>query len=73
MVPKITAKSSVLKRIALARKNVQKEISNLAIGDIYARGLSNEGFAGGYLAALDDVDAALQHGYPSDHRGWWNE
>jgi hypothetical protein len=29
--------------------------------------------AGGYLDALRDVDAALRHGCPSDHRGYWRK
>lgn len=40
-------------------------------GSKYAAGLSNEGWSGGYLAALHDVEAALTHGYPADTRAWW--
>lgn len=52
---------------------VQAEIvGNRGAGsNMFARGLSAEGFAGGYLQALDDIDAALVRGYPSDHRGYW--
>lgn len=68
---KITDKRHVLKRIEAVRAAVQKEISGNRSGGMYAKGLSMEGFAGGYLQALDDVDAALRHGFPSDHRGYW--
>lgn len=68
---KITDKRVVLTRITAVRTVVANEISANAQGGKYGAGLSNEGFAGGYLAALDDVQAALQHGHPSDHRGYW--
>jgi hypothetical protein len=67
-----TDKRTVLKRIALARSRVMVEISgNRNGGDKFAAGLASEGWAGGYLQALDDVDAALRHGFPSDPRGYW--
>lgn len=69
---KPTDKRIVLKRIAQARKAVMAEISaNASRGGRFAGGLSGEGFAGGYLQALDDVTGALTHGYPSDQRGYW--
>lgn len=62
----------VLKQIEAVRQVVQEEISGSAAGGgLYARGLSAEGFAGGYLQALDDVAGALYHGSPSDHRNYW--
>ncbi|MFP1645671.1 hypothetical protein [Pontitalea aquivivens] len=71
---KLTDKRHVLKRIAAARDRVQAEIAgNAARGGKFAGGLANEGYAGGYLAALDDVEAALRHGYPTDHRGYWRD
>lgn len=66
-----TSKRAVLKRIVAVRKIVAEEIANNARGGGTGAGLSNEGFAGGYIAALDDIDAALRHGSPSDHRGYW--
>lgn len=68
---KITDKRVVLKRMDAVRKIVAAEISGNAQGGKFARGLASEGFAGGYLQAIDDIDAALRHGYPSDHRGYW--
>lgn len=69
-----TDKRHVLKRIDAARKRVQAEISgNASDGGKFARGLANEGFAGGYLAALDDVEAALRHGYPSARPNYWSD
>lgn len=55
-----------------AQKNVEKEIrANARSGGMYAGALSGEGYAGGYLAALQDVEAMLRHGCPSDNRGYW--
>lgn len=68
---KLTDKRYVLKRIDAVRKEVMREISAHAERGGTAGGLANEGFAGGYLEALNDVEAALRHGYPSDHRGYW--
>lgn len=70
---KLTDKRAVLKRIAAARERVSNEITVNAKGGKYGAGLANEGFAGGYLAALDDVEAALLHGYPTDPRGYWKQ
>lgn len=69
-MPKLTDKGVVLKRIAAVRRVVEEELRSSGRG-FYARGLSSEGFVGGYLQALDDVEAALRHGFPSDHRGYW--
>lgn len=67
-----TDKRAVLARMKKIRAVVQAEITdNASSGGLYARGLASEGFAGGYLMALDDIDGALVHGYPSDHRGYW--
>jgi len=62
-----------MKRLALARKRVNAEISGNASGGKIASGLSVEGYAGGYRQALDDVDAMLRHGYPSDPRRYWHK
>ena len=71
---KITDKRYVLRRIEAVRAVVRAEIkANSDQGGIYARGLANEGFAGGYLQAIDDIEAALRHGYPNDHRGYWRD
>lgn len=68
---KLTDKRHVLKRISNVRFHLQKEISDHAGLGRVASALANEGFAGGYMAALSDVEAALRHGYPSDHYGYW--
>ncbi|HVR57587.1 MAG TPA: hypothetical protein VMT72_12255 [Pseudolabrys sp.] len=70
---KSTDKRYVIRLMADVRKVVEDEIRNNRQGGMYARGLSSEGFAGGYLQALDDIDGALCHGQPSDHRGYWKE
>lgn len=41
-------------------------------GDIYAGGLSTEGFAGGYAQAINDVSLALNDAPPSNSRYWPN-
>jgi len=71
---KITDKRNVLKRMKAVRAVVMAEIKgNSDRGGIYASGMANEGFAGGYLQALDDIEAALRHGHPGDHRRYWRE
>lgn len=67
---KITDKRHVIKLMAQVREVVAEEMRGGGQG-MYARGLSSEGFAGGYMQALDDIDGALCHGTPSDHRGYW--
>lgn len=67
----MTDKRRVLKQMAAVRAVVSAEITDNASTGVFGRGLSAEGFAGGYLAALDDIEAALRHGCPSDHRGYW--
>ena len=65
-------KPYVLRRIAAVRKVVADEIAaNTDRKNLFSRGLATEGYAGGYLQALDDVAGALQHGAPSDHHGYW--
>ncbi len=64
--------SVFLKRVAAARAAVTQEICGNR-GGMTANGLSNEGYAGGYLQALDDVDAMLRHGFPSDPRRYWSK
>lgn len=68
-----TDKRNVLRLIDVVRKVVHDEIRGNRGEDKFSRGLSMEGFAGGYMQALDDVEAALRHGEPSDHRGYWRE
>lgn len=70
---KTTDKRHVLKRIEAARKRVADEIAVNASKGMFGAGLATEGFAGGYLAALDDVEAALRHGFPTDARGYWRD
>jgi hypothetical protein len=69
-------KKTVLRRIKLVRAVVAEEVSgHSARSDDggFSSGLASEGFSGGYLQALDDVAGALEHGYPSDHRGYWRK
>jgi len=55
-----------------AQTNVQKEIESSAkSGGKFARGLSGEGYAGGYAQALADVQIALNGGKPCT-RGYWD-
>jgi hypothetical protein len=53
-----------LKRLNLALDRVNAEMEGGA-RDKFSRGLSSEGWHGGYAEALRDVDAMLRHGSPS--------
>jgi hypothetical protein len=67
-------KAQLLKRLVGAHRRVSKAITGEAgSGGMYARGLSTEGYAGGYRDALNDIEALLRHGHPTDSRGWWKE
>jgi hypothetical protein len=39
----------------------------------YQKGMAREGWDGGYLAALQDVEAMISHGHPTDSRGYWKD
>lgn len=69
----------IKRMIGMARKNVEKEIRGSAgyndeggslRQSFFARGISGEGFNGGYRAALDDVLLALNGNIPQ-RNGWW--
>ena len=67
-------KAQLLKRIRKAQERVQREIAGNAAGEgRFAAGLSNEGYAGGYRRAINDIEELLVHGYPSDVHGYWSE
>ena len=68
---KLTDKRNVLKQIQAVRAIVLEEIRGSSERGRFASALSNEGFAGGYLDALSDVEAALTHGHPQDARRYW--
>lgn len=60
--------------ISTARAAAQREISgNAEQGGIYARGLSAEGYHGGYRDALDDVLLLLGGGTPHRYPYWKRE
>ena len=46
--------------------------ANRALGSRTAV-MAGEGYAAGYRDALNDVEAVLQHGYPSDQWGFWKK
>ncbi len=63
----------IKRQLNIARKNVEKEISDYHdSANVYGRGLASEGYNGGYLDALSDVELALNGVEPS-RRGWWRE
>lgn len=64
-------KAKTLRAIKLVSRIVEFEISGNAAKGRFAAGLASEGFAGGYLAALHDIDGFMRHGCPSDHRGYF--
>lgn len=62
----------IKRKLAKAQAKVRKEIEdNAAYGGKFARGLANEGYAGGYAQALSDVQLALNGVEPST-RGYWD-
>lgn len=69
---KALTKAQLLKRMKVACERLAAEMS--AHDDSkFARGLSSEGYAGGFRQALDDVEALLVHGCPTDSRGYWRK
>jgi hypothetical protein len=61
-----------IKRLKSAQAKARAAIASHD-GSKYARGLSNEGFDGGYLQALYDVEAMLTHGTPGERkREFWD-
>lgn len=65
-------KIEFMKRLRLAQKNAREQITGYS-KDRLSGGMANEGYAGGYLDALNDVEAMLTHGYPSDKWGFWRK
>ena len=71
------AAKGIKRKIELAKKNVEREITG-TINDStpgsskYSRGLSGEGYFGGYMAALDDVLLAL-NGVAPQRNEWWED
>ncbi len=56
-----------------------RAIENVVMGDIatqaghnkLAAAMSSEGYVGGYLDAIRDIEAVMRHGCPADTRGYW--
>jgi hypothetical protein len=67
-------RAELLKRLVHVHKRVSADISAQRGNDsFYGAGLASEGYAGGYLAALNDIEAMLRHGQPNDTRGYWKD
>lgn len=63
----------VFRKLARAQVRLQAEMRGHGEGK-YARGLSSEGWAGGYAQALRDVDALLRGNPVSYHsEGYWTD
>ena len=62
--------NGILQSLKQAENNVAAEISVNASCDKIAAGSSAEGFAGGYQAALRDINGALRGYPPTDSRYW---
>lgn len=61
-------------RIRLALDRVQKSIRISAEeGGKWARGLSSEGYAGGYAQALMDVELVLNNVKPNARSEYWQD
>ena len=61
----------IKRKLSKASKRVAKEISNNAAHGKFGAGLANEGYAGGFQQALQDVLQLLNGTEPSDNRGYW--
>ncbi len=62
----------VKRALAGAIKSVQSEIAGNASRGGIAGALSGEGYAGGYLQALNDVLLVLNGVKPNNHGGYWS-
>jgi hypothetical protein len=63
-----------LKAIKRAAKRARTNISDVAKrGGLYAGGLASEGYAGGYLQALEDVALLLRGIKPPNTWEFWND
>lgn len=65
----------IKRKIAIARENVEREIrgtisDSSPMSSKYSRGVSSEGYFGGYRAALDDVLLVLNGNTPN-RNSWW--
>jgi hypothetical protein len=68
-------KPSKKKRIEMAANRVREEMTGqIDPGNRFSRGLSPEGFLGGYLKALQDVTTFLNSGSVSaENRRFWRD
>ena len=66
-------RAQFLRRLVAAERRAEARITAVSRDSpsMWGRGMANEGYDGGYLAALRDVYAVLTHGLPSDDRGVW--
>jgi hypothetical protein len=64
-------KRQFIKWLDDAMRRVREGVFAIRGEGLYSRGLASEGYNGGYLEALHDVDAVLRHGYPADKLGYW--
>ena len=64
----------IKRRLLRTIKRVRAHISvSTDQSNKFSRGLSGEGYAGGYIAALNDVLLVLNGVEPQDHWGFWRE
>jgi hypothetical protein len=61
-----------LKSLEAARAVARNETSAMSERSELASALASEGYVGGYIAALNDVQAILTHGHPADPRLYWD-
>lgn len=66
-------KRQFMKCLDAAMKRAKVEMRPDPSASHIERGLASEGYMGGYCQALQDVDAMLTHGYPSDPRRVWKD
>ncbi len=62
----------LIRRIDSARRAVNREIAVNESQSLVGGGLAGEGYAGGFLQALDDIDLLSRDVEPNNRRGYWN-
>lgn len=60
----------IKRQLFKVRNEVENEIHSIAMGSPVAAGLAREGYAGGYVDAINDVLLVLD-GVPVRRRNWW--
>lgn len=63
----------IIRKLGIVRRNLDRKMWLPPNAGIYERGMRSEGYLGGYRAAIQDVELALNGGHPSTRRLWDDE